>query len=395
MSQAKSKSISVPKEPIEVIVVSDSDEEQLPLKAQKKNVGRSSGSHVSQLVEELATGSNSRRGQSRVSPFQPASAVPAVGAAHSDSEDDPFNIPLSPRTSLQEFQVIDDTNDTPATKASIPLPSSIGLSQKDNHISTSTAPMMSIASLSISSPPPQSSTLTSRLDVVRESVTSPSASTSTGSSNNRLGFSPVAIPSWLQAPPPHPGKHLKQLARKLAIKVILDEDEDTEEVNSEPSGRKGTANTKAIKGKAMGIRETSSPGDTEFISMGGLRDTLAMDSDRLKQPRVLPILPKKHGQTLAEAITSAGQLNRTKNRVGRRLQRSMKDVPVTLTSNVEAGVKDATADKTEKALKAAIGSSKFLVSLLKEKSSISTDATAEGDHMICISTILMLLRLLC
>ena len=108
-----------------------------------------------------------------------------------------------------------------------------------------------------------------------------------------------------------------------------------------------------------------------------------MDSDKHKQRLVSPILPKK--QTLAEAITSAGLLNRTK-KMRRRLERNTKDVPVDPTTDGETGVDGPTADENEKALKAAIGSSRFLVNLLpalKEKSNFSAAAAAaKGDYIL-------------
>ena len=401
----------LPKAPIEVIEILDSDDEELPSKAQEKNVGRAMGSNLrrGQSQRIFSSGRDSFEGgdgnadimnidgEAR-NPLQPVSTVPTVGSTHSDSENDLFNIPSSPRALSQELQVADDTNNNQATRGLIPppssSPSSIGFSPKDNY-SSPLVPTTSIASLTISSPPQQASTLASGSISVRKPITaspSPSASTSTGSSSNRLGFSPVAIPSSLQAPPPA-NKHLKQFARKMATQAILDEDENVGQVSSEPFEKKGRTNTKANKGKEK-ERSYSSSG-TESISMRGLRDALAIDSDKVKQRPAFPILPKKQGQTLAEAITSAGQLNRTKKRIGRRLQGKTKDVPIDLTSDVEVGTKDATADENKKALKAAIGSSRLLVSLLpslKEKNSVSATAAAAAakrDYMICNCTVMM------
>ena len=131
---------------------------------------------------------------------------------------------------------------------------------------------------------------------------------------------------------------------------------------------------------------SSSSSGTESISMRGLQDALAMDSDKLKQRLVSPTLPKKQGQTLAEAITSAGQLNRIK-KLRRRLERTTKGVPVDPLSDDETGVKDGpAADENEKALRAAIGSSRLLVNLLpalKEKRSVSAAAAAaKGDYIL-------------
>ena len=379
----------------EVIEILDSDEEQLLSKAQlqEKNVGMSSSGRL----QECTTGSSPRRDQSRQISLGGDSFEGSDGNADVMNIDDGdlFNIPSSPRALSQELQVTDDTNDNQGTQGFIPLPSSspssVGLSPKDNYLSTPPAPTSSITSLTISSPRQQSLALPTRPNSAKKPNTaSPSIGTSTGSSSNRLGFSSVAISSSLQHPPPA-DKHRRQFARKLATQSMPDEDEDIGESSSEPEG---TANTKANKGKEKEIRASSaSSSGTEFINMRGLQDALAMDSDMLKQPLVSPPLPKKQGQTLAEAITSAGQLNRTK-KVRRRLQRNTKDVPVNLASDVEAGVKDGpTADENEKALKAAIGSSRLLVNLLpalKEKSSVSAAAAAaKGDYMMFRSTAAM------
>ena len=308
---------------------------------------------------------------------------------------DLFNIPSSPRALSQELQVTDDNNDNKDTQGFIPFPSSspssVGLSPKDNYLSTPPAPTSSITSLTIPSPHQQSFTLPTKPNSAKKPITaSPSIGTSTGSPSNRLGFSSVAISSSLQAPPPA-DKHRRQFARKAATQPIPYKDEDIGESSSDPEGM---ANTKANKGKEKEVREpSSSSSGTESISMRGLRDALAIDSDMLKQPHISSTLPKKQGQTLAEAITSAGQLNLTK-KMRRRLQRNTKDVPVDLASDVEAGAKDGPkADENEKALKAAIGSSRLLVNLLpalKEKSSVSAAAAAaKGDCMIFISTAAM------
>jgi hypothetical protein len=180
---------------------------------------------------------------------------------------------------------------------------------------------------------------------------------------------------------------LKQLARKTATRAIFHEDEEDEDTGEVSSENGGTAITKVNKGKGKEIRESSSSSGTESISMRGLRNALVIDSNKLDRRHVSPTLPKNRGQTLAEAITSAGQLNRTKNKMGRRQQGNTKDVPMDLMPDVEAGANDETADETEKALKAAIGSSRFLVNLLptlKEKGSVSKAAAAAGDYIIGI-----------
>ena len=374
----------LPKAPVEVIEISD--DEKLPSKAQlrEKSVGRSSSGRLSEL------GSNPRRDQSQhISSLGGVSFEGSGGYADAMNIDggDSLNIPSSPPALPQILQVIDDTNDDQGTQGSIPLPSSspssVGLSPKANYLSTPPASTPSVASLTLSSPLQQPFALPTRPNSAKEPITaSPSVGTSTGSPSNRLGFSSVAVSSSLQAPPPA-DKHLRQFARKTAIRSVSYrsmsyKDEDIEEGSSES---KGTANTKANKGKEKEIRESpSSSSGTESINMRGLRDALTMDPDTLNRRPVSPTLPKKQGQTLAEAIISAGQLNRMK-RMRRPLQRNVKDVPVV--SDVEAGVKDGpTADENEKALKAAIGSSRLLVNLLpslKEKSSVN--AAAEGDYI--------------
>ena len=398
---------SLPKVPIETIEIFSSDDEQLPSKAQERNVDRSSGSRLSDLEEY---GLNPRRGQSRPissaggnsidenadmmdidddarSSFQPASAVPALGSAHSDSENDLFIIPSSPQALSQELRVTDDANDNQATRGLHPLPSSSpSSSPKDNNLSAPPVPITSIASLTISSPR-QPSTSTSSLNSVRNPISaSLCAGTSTGSSSNRLGFSTVTIPSSLRAPP-LPDKHLRQFARKIATQPNPDDDEDTEEVSSQSSEKEGTAHTNANKGKGKEIRESSSS-DAESISMRGLQAALAMESDVAKPQLVSPPLPKIQGQTLAEAITSAGQLNRTKKKIGRRLQGNTKDVPIDLTSDGEASVKDTKTDEDEKELKAAKDSSILLVNLLQKSSvrAAAATAAAQGDYMLCSST---------
>ena len=299
---------------------------------------------------------------------------------------DLFNIPSSPLPLSQELQVADNTNDNQGTHPFIPLPSSspssIDLSPKDNYLSTSPAPTSPINSLTISSPRQQSFTLPTKSNSTKKPLTaSPSIGPSIGSSSNRLGFSSVAISSSLQAPPPA-DKHRRQFARKMALQSMPDEDEDTGASSSESEG---TTNITTNKGKEKEKRESlSSSSGTESISMRGLRDALAMDSDKPKQRLVSPILPKK--QTLAEAITSAGLLNRTK-KMRRRLERNTKDVPVDPTTDGETGVKNGpTGDENEKALKAAIGSSRLLVNLLpalKEKSNFSAAAAAaKGDYIL-------------
>ena len=305
---------------------------------------------------------------------------------------DSLNISSSPPALSQKLQVTDDTNDDQVTQGSIPLPSSspssVGLSPKANYLSTPPASTPSVTSLTLSSPLQQSFALPTKPNSAKKSITaSPGVGTSTGSSSNRLGFSSVAVSSSLQAPPPA-YKHQVQFARKTgpiqfarrtAIRSVSYKDEDIGEGSSESEG---TANTKANKGKEKETRESpSSSSGTESINMRGLRDALTVNSDTLKRRPVSSTLPKKQGQTLAEAIISAGQLNRMK-RMRRPLQRNTKDVSVV--SDVEAGLKDGpTADESEKALKAAIGSSRLLVNLLpslKAKSSVS--AAAEGDYIV-------------
>jgi hypothetical protein len=368
----------------EVIEILDSDDEQPPSKAQlpEKNDGRSSSGRV----QESTTVSNPRRDQSRhISPLAGKGSEEDSDVMIIDS--DLFNIPSSPRALSQELQVTDDTNDNQGTHPFIPLPSSspssVDLSPKNNSLSTPSAPTSPITSLTISSPRQQSFALPTRPNSTKKPITaSPSQSTSTGS---RLGFSSVAISPSLQAPPPA-DKHRRQFARKMATQSIPDEEEDTGE-SSSSSESEGTTNIKANKGKEKEMRESSSSSSgTESISMHGLRDALAMDSDKLNQRLVSPPLPKRQGQTLAEAITSAGLLNRTK-KMRRRLERNTKDVPVDPTTDVETGVKDGpTADENEKALKAAIGSSRLLVNLLpalKGKSSVSAAAAAaKGDYIL-------------
>ena len=371
------------KAPIEIIEISD--DEPLPSKTQPRenNVNRSSSGRLSELLQERATWSSPRSGQSRHS-------ISSLGGdslgndgyadAMNIDDDDPINIPSSsPQALSQELQVPDDTNDNQGTRFT-PLPSSspssVGLSPKYNYLSTpaSTSP---VALLPKSSPVRQSFTLRTSPNSMKKPITAgPSIGTSTGSSSNRLGFSPVTVSSSLQAPPPA-DKHRRQFARKLASRPISYEDEDVGESSSEP---KGTANTKANKGKEKEIREPSSSSGTESINMRVLRDALIMGSDTLKQRPVSSTLPKKQGQTLAEAITSAGQLNRTK-KMRRLLRRDTKDVPVDLTSGVKAGVKDGLkADENEKAIKAAIGSSRLLVNnLLPTFKERSASAAAKGD----------------
>jgi hypothetical protein len=390
ISQAKSKKmpievIEIFDEPNEVIEIFDSDDEQLPSKAQlEKNVGRSS----SDRLQECATESSPRRDQSRHSSLGGDSFEGSGGNADVMNIDGGDLSPSSPRALSQELQVTDDANDNKGNQSFIPLPSSspssVGLSPKDNYLSTPPAPTSSITSVTISPPRQQTFPLPTRPNSVKKPITAdPSMA---GSSSNRLGFSSVAISSSLQAPPPA-DKHRRQFARKFAIRSMSNEDEDIGESSSEPEG---TVNTKANKGKEKEIRESSSSSGTESINMRGLRDALAVDSVMLKQRPVSPTLPKKQGQTLAEAIVSAGQLNRTKKMRPRRLQRSTKDTPVDLASDVEAGDKDGPVDENEKALKAAIGSSRLLVNLLpalKEKSSVSaTAAAAKGNYMIFIFT---------
>lgn len=376
----------IPKPNDEVIEIFDTDDEQPPPKAQlpQKNVGGSSSSRL----QESTTGSNPDRDQSR-------HISPLAGKDNEENADvddgDIFNIPSSPLALSQESQVTDDTNGNSGTHPFIPLPSSspssVDLSPKDNYLSTPPAPTSPITSLTISSPRHQSFALPTRPNSTKKPITaSPSIGTSTGSSSNRLGFSSVAISSSSQAPPPA-DKHRRQFARKMAIQSMPDEHEDTGE-SSAISESEGTTSIKANKGKEREMRESlSSSSGTESISMRGLRDALAMDSDKSKQRLVSPIPPKKQGQTLAEAITSAGQLNRTK-KMRRRPERNTKDVPVDHSTDGETGVKDGpTADENEKALKAAIGSSRLLVNLLpalKEKSSFSaaTAAAAKGDYIL-------------
>jgi len=436
-SAPSSATKNLQKTPIEVIEILDSDEEQLPSKTQlfqQNNVGTSSGSRLSELMQECATGSSTRRGRSRPASssggdsfegsdgdvdrmnvdearnlLQPTSAVPIAGSAHSiasDSDnypDDLFDIPSSPRASSQELQVTDDTEVNQATRGLIPLPSSspssIGFSPKE---SSPPGPTMSPASLTRPSLSQQPSTSTMSPNFVRKPIT-PSAGggASIGSCSSRLGFSSVTASPSLQAPPPA-GRHLTQFARKFASSIpqpMSDQDEDSgEEDSSIPSEKEGAAQTKANKGKGREIRQSSSSSSgAESINIHGLRDALAMDSDKLvKQQHVSPIRPRPGGQTLAEAITSAGQLNRTKKKMGRRLQGNAKDVPIDHTSDVERGVKHGlTVDENEQALKAAIGSSRLLVNLLpilKERSGANTGvaaAAAKGDCMACSSTVRM------
>ena len=372
----------------EVIEIFDSDDEQLPSKVKaelpEKNIDRSSSGRL----PESSTGSNPRRDQSR--------HISALGGEGSDGDDDVmiidsgdlFNIPSSPRALSQELKVDDDdTNDNQDTQPFIPLPSSspssVCLSPKDNYLSTPPAPTSPITSLSMSLPRRQSFPLPTRTNYTKKPITaSSSIGTSTGGPSNRQGFSSVPISSSLQAPLPA-DKHRRQFARKMAIRVMPNEDEDTGE--SKTSESEGTANIKAGKGKEKEDRESfSSSSGTESIGMRGVQNTSTMDSDKLEQPLVSANLPKKQGQTLAEAITSAGQLNRTK-KMRHRVERNVKDVPVDPTSDDETGVKDGpAADENEKALKAAIGSSRLLVNLLpalKEKSSVrsAAAAAAKGD----------------
>ena len=344
----------------------------------------------SSRLQECTTGSNSRRDQSpHISSLGGESLEGNDGYADAMNIDggDLFNIPSSPRALSQELQVTNDTNDK-ITPSFIPLPSSspssVGLSPEDNYLSTPPASISPITPLTVSSPRQQSFTLPTKPNSAKKPYTaSPSTGASADSSSNRLGFSSVAISSSLQAPPPA-DKHRRQFARKLAIQSMPVEDEDIGGSSSDPER---TANTKANKGKGKEIRKSpSSSSGTESINLRGLRDALAMDSDILKQRSVLSTLPKKQGQTLAEAITSAGQLNRTK-KMRRRLPKNTMDAPVDLAPEVELGVKvGPTADENEKALKAAIGSSRLLVNLLpalKERSSVSAAAAAaKGDCMI-------------
>ena len=373
----------LPLNPDEIIEIFDSDEEQLSkMRLPERDVGRSSSGRLQESTSP-------RRDQSpHISPLGGKDSDGIADAMNIDGGD-LFNIPSSPQALPQELQATDDTNDNRDTQPFIPLPSSspssVGLSPKDNYLSTPPAPTSPITSLSISSPPRQQSfTLPARPNSTKKPTTaSPSIGTSTGSPSSRLGFSPVTISSSLQAPPPA-DKHRRQFARKMATHLMPHDDEDTGESSSSKS--EGTTNVKANKGKEKEVRESSSSSGTESISMRGLRDALAMDSDKLKQRLVSPTLPKKQGQTLAEAITSAGQLNRIK-KMKRRLERNTKDVPVDLTSEDETGVKDGTAaDENEKALKAAIGSSRLLVNLLpalKEKNSLSAAAAAaKGDYIL-------------
>jgi hypothetical protein len=395
--KSKSKSIkpftkaSLPKTPHEVIEIIDSDDEQLPSKPQlqEKNVGRSFSGRLPECTKE----SSPRRDQSRPISLDSDSFEGSDGNADMMNIDggDFFNIPSSPPALSQDLQVTDDINDSKGAQSIIPLPSSspssVGLSPKGNHLSTPPAPSSSINSLTISSPRRQTFPFPTRPNTVKKPISAgPSIGTSTGSSSSRLGFSTVPISSSSQAPPPA-DKHRRQFARKMAMQSMPNEDEDAGGSSSESEG-----NTKANKGKEKEIRESSSSSGTESINMRGLQDALAMGSDMLKQRPVSPTLPKKQGQTLAEAITSAGQLNRTKK--GRRLRREMKNVPVDPASDDEAGFQDGpTADENEKALKAAIGSSRLLVNLLpalKEKRSVSAAAAAaKGDYMVFIPTVAM------
>ena len=397
----------LPKAPVQVIEILDSDDEQLPSKAQplqKQNVGIT---RLSQLVQECATGSNVRRGQSQ-SPdmsssgrdsfegsdmmnvdeasnlLQPATAAPTTGSAHSIGSDnnDLFigRIPLSPPASSPEMQV-NDPYDSQASRGLIPLPSSspssISFSPKVNPLS---------------SPPPTASTVSptgpslsqiTSASTISHSVKKP---TSAGSYNNQLGFSFLEVPSSLQAPPP-PGKHSRQLARKATNQPTLDLDEDSAEGDSEPSGKEVKAQTKMNKGKEREIRQSSSSSSgAESMNMRDLRNSLGMDSEKPK---------KAQGQTLslAEAITSAGQLNRMKKRMGRRPKGNTQSAPIDSTKDVKGGVQDEpTVDENEKALKAAIGSSRLLVNLLpslKEKRGVSPSVidAAKGDYMMCISAV--------
>ena len=387
VSQAKSKSKSIipptkkslPKPSKVVIEIFDTDDEQLPSKAQppEKNVIKSSPG----LLQESTTGSNPRGDQSRhSSPLGGEGSDGKVDVMDVD-DGDLFNIPSSPRALSQELQVANDANDNQIPQAFIPLPSSspssVGLSPKDNYLPTP-VPTSPVTSLAIPSP----RQLPTRPNSAQKPITAdPTKGTSTGSSSNRLGFSSIAISSPLQAPPPA-DKHRRQFARKMAIQSMPDEVEDTEDFSSSKS--EGTANIKVNKGKGKEIREpSSSSSGTESISMRGLRDALAMGPDKLKQRLVSPPLLKRQRQTLAEAITSAGLLNRTK-RMRHRLERNTKDVPVDPTSD-EVIVKDGPkAGENEKALKAAIGSSKLLVNLLpalKGKSS-ATATAAKGDYIL-------------
>ena len=410
----------------EVIEIFDSDDEQLPSKAQEKG---SSGSQSSELVQECATGSSPRQPPSFESSDRDADGMdvdeaysqPAsLSAVGSDSEiypGDLFDIPSSSRVSSQELEVTDD-NDSQAARGLISLPSSspssIGLNPGDRYLSTPPAPTTSVTSLTLSPPPQQPSTSTMN----------------TASTSNRLGFTSVAASSSLQAPPPAK-KHVKRCARKSgawpdrdedteegssdtsvaassslqapppantrvkecarksasgrrvipagkAIPLLMsDRDEDIEEDSSEPPEGKKAAKIKGNKGKGKEIRQTLL--STSGSDMRGFRDGFAMDSDKLKQKSILPTWPKKEKQTLAEAIISAGQLNRMKTKAGRRPQGNTKDVPIDLTSDIEGGVSMA----DEKTLKAAIGSSRKLVDLLKGKSSINV--TAKGKYLILVS----------
>lgn len=359
-------------------------------------------------MQECATGSNVRRGQSQ-SPdmsssgrdsfegsdmmnvdeasnlLQSAPAVPTAGSAHSIGSDnnDLFigrTQTLSPPASSPEMQA-NDAYDSQASRGLIPLPSSspssISFSPKVNPLS--------------SPPPSTASTVSptrpslSQLSTISPSVKKP-ISAGAGSYNNQLGFSFLEVPSSLQAPPPA-DKHSRQLAKKVANQPTLDLDEDSAEGNSEPSGKEVKAQTKMNKGKEREIRQSSpSSSGGESINMRDLRNSLGMDSEKPK---------KAQGQTLtlAEAITSAGQLNRMKKRMGRRPKGNTQSAPIDSTKDVKGGVKDEpTVDENEKALKAAIGSSRLLVNLLpslKEKRGVTPSAidAAKGDYMMCISAV--------
>lgn len=365
----------------EVIEIFDSDDEQLPSKARlpEKDVGGSSSGRL----QESTTGSSLHRDQSRY--ISPLGGKDSDGGADVMNVDggDLFNIPLSPQALSEEFQMTGDTNDNQGIPPFIPLPSSspssVGLSPKDNYLSTPPAPTTPITPLSISSPRQQSFTLPTRLNSTKKPITpGPSIGTSTGSPSNRLGFSSATISFSSQAPPPA-DKHRRQFARKMATQSMPEDEESSSSSESE-----GTTNIKANKGKEKEMREpSSSSSGTESISMSGLRDALAMEADKLKQRLVSPFLPKKQVQTLAEAITSAGQLNRIK-KMRPRLERNTKDGPVDPTSSDETGVKDGpTADEHEKAIKAAIVSSRILADVLKQRSSVSAAAAAaKGDYIL-------------
>jgi hypothetical protein len=382
LKSARKRSLPNPKEVIEIF---DSDEEPLPSTTQlpKKNVGTSSSGRV----QESTTGSNPRRDKLRHN-----STLDGEGSDGNADVDGGglFNIPLSSRSlSQEELLVADDTNDNQGIQPFIPLPSSspssVGLSPRD-YLSTPPAPPSPITSITISSPRQQSFSLPARPNSItskKPTTASPSTGSSTGSPSN--GFSSIKMSSSLRAPPP-PDTHRRQFARKMATRTMPDEEEDTGGSSSSSESERST-NVKANKGKEKEKPEpSSSSSGTESTSMRWLRDALATDSGKLKERLVSPTQPKKHGQTLAEVITSAGLLNRTK-KMRRRLERNTKDVPADPTFDDETGVKDGpTADGKEKALKAAIGSSRLLVNLLpalKEKISFSSaTAASKGDYIL-------------